>query len=246
MVTALGVAGCSSSVEPPQPDAETCTMGAFWGDCGCEGEPKLACTDDERGSCRWFVGGCVPVGYEASPCKAKDICCVDDWPFEERTGWDTFKQLYAWGLEPWDTEREMNVSVQVDPRLVVEEMGWTCPEGGGPAICSSEPRMRRLDDGGSFSFRLGSEGLSFAGANVIIEVLRDPRATARVCMLEYTDRKTPSCQGDLLFRGRDPNPVCASDGTLTLSAMPGNAGELEDVHGTLTATFPEGVFEARF
>lgn len=239
LLSTLTAAACSSSAPP---DPATCTMGAFWGDCGCGGEPKLACADDERGTCRWFVGGCVPVGYEASPCKVDNLCCRDDWPFEERTGWDTFKQLYGWGLEPWDAEREMNVSVQLDSGLEVEEMRWTCPEGGAPAICRGEPGMAREHFGGAFAFRLWDDTLSFAGSTPIIEVRRGDDPVARVCLLEFTDRVDPSCES----LPRDPSPTCATAGTLTLSVMPEDEGALEQVHGTLTATFPEGVFEARF
>lgn len=221
-------------------------MGAFWGDCGCDGQPKLACTDDARRSCRWFVGGCAPEGYAVSPCSVEDICCVDDWPFEGHRGVATHQQLWAWGLEPWDAEREMNVGVIVDPSLEPEEREWTCAvdeKVGSP--CEGEEQLGREHYGGTFSLRLSSDTVSFGGWYMLVEVRRGEDPAARVCRLPFTDDVEASCSS-IDPEYRDPDPVCASIGLLTLTAMPGDAVSLEDVHGTLTTTFPEGAFEARF
>src|SRR5687767_8928731 len=98
------VVGCGTAPEgdpcPGEPPAfDQCYAGYFFADCGGDGDPRFACSPDH--GCRWFQDGCVAVGFEASPCPADDICCVDDWPFADGAYPAAWRSLYGLGTAPW-------------------------------------------------------------------------------------------------------------------------------------------------
>lgn len=263
---ALGLAamGCTSESDGQQAEP-TCDMGAFFADCGCDGEPALGCIPDGDRQCRWFVGGCAPSDYVLSDCAADDICCAEDWPFDESAGIqsiDHYAQLYAWGLEPWDAEREMNVSVTVDSELApaepsltcdgLDRMGSPCGMDSGPVIADgggedggvSEPTRQPAVEheyyGATFALYLEPSSWDNYGWYLVAEVTTGPEPVARVCRLPYTDATGPDCG----LLGTDP--VCATSGMLTLDSTPADAAELAETHGTLSVTFPDGSAEASF
>ncbi len=59
-----------------------CAFGLYWADCGGNGEPVLGC-DRSTGECRWFATGVAAEDHAVSDCPASDVCCHDDWPFED-------------------------------------------------------------------------------------------------------------------------------------------------------------------
>src|SRR5688500_642187 len=90
--------GCSSTSPPPldplaeacggeRPDALTaCTVGLFRADWGGSADAVLAC-HELGGECRWFEGGCVPIGYRPIECPADMPCCETTadgtWPYPD-------------------------------------------------------------------------------------------------------------------------------------------------------------------
>jgi hypothetical protein len=115
----------------PRPALEDCAaLGVYSADCGGEGEPVLAC-DEENGACRWFAGACVAARHRASDCPASDPCCHatadGDWPFAD--GWmPTSTSVFApyvlredvatIGRTPVTATTPANLAVTVDPSFV--------------------------------------------------------------------------------------------------------------------------------
>jgi hypothetical protein len=73
------VSACGSDSAVP---IDGCEYGLYWAECGGNGEPVLGC-DRETGSCRWFAGGIVAQNHAVSNCPVSDVCCHDNWPFED-------------------------------------------------------------------------------------------------------------------------------------------------------------------
>lgn len=217
------------------PELERCYAGAYFADCGGGSPPAFAC--DDRGQCRWFVGGCVAQGYDASECGAADLCCRDGWPYDDMD-FDTERDLaiaaavLGLGTSPWDRERAMVIPVTIEPGLEPAAPGFACsdvPDGAGETPCGESQATLALP--GTLVVTLGSVGVW--GWQLVLEVdLAAESRRARACTFAYADTPRACSQVEA--------PVCATAGTLVLNAVPMTEDELADVHGQLEAQLADG------
>src|SRR5687767_11391554 len=112
-----------------RPPIEQCYRGAFFAECGGQGDQRFAC--NEAGDCRWFTTSCVAAGYEASACGPYELCCEEDWPYpagalSSAAASQLSQDIYGWGRLPWDRVRLMRLQVEVDPGLMPTTPGVTC------------------------------------------------------------------------------------------------------------------------
>ena len=136
LILALGCGGVATTVDsgtPPEPTgpdpALACPGGirppslrecSFVGDgfaeCGGTSEPRLAC----MGDCKWFLGGCVPLEYTASPCSTDAMCCVDDFPFPITDSTARYQRSYLIERDArvWDRSALHGLAVVIDPSVV--------------------------------------------------------------------------------------------------------------------------------
>lgn len=123
------------------PSVEECEEGTFFVDCGGTGPPILACGNGDDPRCAWFPGGCVPQGMRPSTCDAEDICCHDGFPadgtelegfpfsegeLDQRANDWLLRNLWHYGIEPWNRTRDMVLSVAVASELPPEPTALTC------------------------------------------------------------------------------------------------------------------------
>lgn len=208
-------------------------------DCGGEGGPVLACS--RRGECRWFAGACIADDFEASPCPADDVCCLEDYPFD--ASWKHFTPedasvfgfLLGFGTGTWDAARASTLNVSLDSSLAASTPTLSCTEvaPGGP--CGDVRDVRRVLDGSLVIWLSGPNNL--AGWKLWIEAIRDTDGAlvARTCRVPFADGITYAC--DHLS-----DPECASSGLLELSAWPEDEESLAALSLRLTASFASGGF----
>ncbi len=229
LVACSGSGGSPADAPPTIADApvsrcEACARGFFSADCGGDHAlpPALGC--DAAGDCAWFVGGCAPAEYSLSDCPAGDICCAGNFPYPEgqRPPPPSLEaDLWAFGTQPWDDRRAMTVAVAFDAALTEGTHTFTCtgtdpypsyvgsPCAVGYAAAIRDARLR----GGILSFFLGRR-TEIAGWVPAVEVdLRLATPTARVCAYRYSDVYGATCSPYAVA-------LCASSGTLVLSARP--------------------------
>jgi hypothetical protein len=225
---------CAGGVRPA---LEACVAGDLFADCGGTGAPVLGCTREQNFRCTWFTTGCAAAGYEPSPCPASDVCCIERWPFARGTFvHPLYFFFYAFGTLPWDRTREMNVVLNVDAELPDAPDGYHCegiePITAGSSPCGQRrldadvpivPQVRRQREGTIVVFTL-SAGLDLSGWYPFIEI-DTVAARARVCAYRYDDVGRFECPP---FAA-----LCASSGTLTLSALPSAAADWDSIHGHL-------------
>jgi len=221
-------------VEPPcpgdvPPALAACTRGRAFADCGGTGPPRLACrVGMAGGECMWFVTSCVADGFIASECASDAVCCVNDWPYTPTgSGRDSFLHpfLYGYGARPWDGERVLSVTVEVDADLGPGSGMFTCegtpPFSGGQNPCATGAKVKPSSarTGHWLSFDLAPRN-DLYGWTVWVELdtTRTP-LVARVCTSSFTDARQLMCK--LLFE-----PVCATAGRVTLSTLPADAAGL--------------------
>jgi hypothetical protein len=199
-----------------EPELSSCFVGDFFAECGGDGPPRLACAEDE---CRWFAGGCVATGYEASDCDATDVCCHSAWPFANPDHNDLFPRLFGFGLHPWDRTTETRLSASVDPGLAIPMSSVSCsgpppfyPEFGFDPCTEEQYYSVRIRS----TVTIGSTPLypQIAGWTPWVEIIRDDVGgmTARMCAVEFTDAHFLMC-GDWAS-------LCAASGSVTMSHWP--------------------------
>lgn len=229
----------------PRPSADDCQFGLFHASCGdAQGEPTLAC-HEMYGTCSWFDGACVPVGYRASDC-FPNACCHDSsggtWPF--RDAWQP--------SEPGSTRRAIYDLEAMDEAVVTgsSPLGLTVTTDatiGAPAsreiACSPENPLRfcgpeilsswvsRTDL--SIVVRLASQSVAIEA--VYVEILEDDLGSvhARAFLVQEPDTDLdppPRCQSGLSAR--------ILGGTLSWNGR--TEGNLEDLHGELELTLADG------
>lgn len=236
-----------------RPLIDDCVVGHAFADCGGgEGPPVLGCHG--FGDCRWFVGGCLPQAYVASFCDADDPCCQDGWPFE---GVPPFEHgpgagkvaalLQAWGTQPWDARRALQLGVVVEPGLRQSEPRLECsgPLDAGPAGGASACGLGELRFVGAYAHSLSFAFLpppASGGWGLAVDVV-DDRARgphARVCRVWQPTVFERRCGGL-------PPPDCAVEGEVRLSRLPAHGLEVRSLHGELRARFSGGgEVEGRF
>ena len=236
MLLAAGCGDAAARITCPgeRPPIESCFQGVFFAECGGDGEPLLGCTEDD---CRWFADGCVAAGYEASNCPADDICCHDDWPFEDDGFYPSSPlngSLFWYGSAPRDRTTEVVVPVTVDAAL----KGETSVSCDGPPPRDGTPcEWPRMGAGmyltqDTLAGVLWNEGW-FGGWQPSIEIIPQPDGplAARVCAEPFTDFLPQSCGLPI---------VCASSGTARLNRWPSGPEDLAGVVIEFDVTFPNG------
>lgn len=240
----IGVMACGNSHSAPDPatycDAEQpslteCSRGEFHADCPGSGPPVLACGELD---CLWFTTGCVALGYSPSPCPADDICCLDDWPFEQ-PGEPSFlyPRLYALGTAPWDGRAFLSIPVEIDNGLEgPESPTFECPGDNAPVgLGSNHPCAGWL----------GSP-VGYVTERVVIDVpnggvggwypwieVSPTESLSRVCVMPYSDVSRETCIAALA------EPLCASVGSVTLGWIPASSDELTGLPVRIDVTFSE-------
>lgn len=242
-LVALLLSGCAPEVVDPcgsggAPSLEECeqrtTVSA---DCGGEGGPVLACS--RRGECRWFAGACVAEGFEATPCAADDVCCLEGYPFDaswkDPTPEDSsvFDFLFGFGTSPWDVARATTLDVALDPSLAASTPTMACTEAAPGGPCDELRDARRGLDGSLVVWLSGPANLS--GWHLWLEASRDVDGAlvARTCRVPFVDGVFYACD-------YASEPECASSGQLELSAWPEDDASLASLALHLTASFPSG------
>jgi hypothetical protein len=239
LVGCAPAAELGSACDGARPAIDGCDTGLAWADCGgTAGEPLFACTSTTH-ECRWFAGGCVAQGYEASSCPAADLCCHEGGPYEPGSiahALDTSSFTLAWGTEPWDEVRERNVDVVLAP-----------PSGPRPSLAcagavvrTGSPCATDLADVGIYP-RVSDRGFvvyvvpppNLGGESYTVELEGTGTASARVCTLPFDDTGNTTCDG-----GRPR--ACATAGTLTVARVPTTDVDAAGLHLDLDAAFADG------
>lgn len=220
-----------------RPLIDDCMLGHAHADCGGEGEPVLGCHG--FGDCRWFRGGCLPLGYVASFCSADNVCCQDDWPyhafevFEEGPGVQGIESLlHGWGSRPWDSLRDTVVEVQLDPELLFEMPQVSCNSAAGPCDGGRLRILGYYRNSLAFSFAPPADSNQWG---LTVDVLDDPDhgLRARICRTPQPERFGGGCP-------HMPDPTCAIEGQIRLTRMPRYPADLVDLHVRLRARFADG------
>jgi hypothetical protein len=188
---------------------------------------------DVRGDCKWFTG-CVLSGYQASDCPPTDVCCHEDWPFAETLAQDDQIAVYfsRWGLAPWDSRREANMTVAVEAGLsadvsAVRCMGDLASIAGTP--CGRVPDVELAR--GEATLEAWMRGpRDLAGWDLLLEVISDGSARGRLCRLPYSDGAVRSCT-----TARQPR--CAAVGELLVNTVDPTAATAI----SFSASFSDGV-----
>lgn len=217
-------------------------LGLYFGTCGGEEPPVLAC--DEQGRCAWYAGGC-PLGFRASSCTASDVCCHDTadgrWPFRawapeaRRAKLDMVYEVASIGAAVVDATSPSEVEVTVDPAVVAPEAAAIrCSEDNpfgdlcNVSIFSSG--LRRVDGAGSALLIRFMGNSLLDGSWISLEIVDAGDAPiARLFVRGYTDA-APSPVPSAC----DPFQPRFESGVLHLSALD------ESAHGRLRAEQPGG------
>jgi hypothetical protein len=229
------VAACGASTTAPVSSLASCFVGDFFADCGGSGAPVLACRDDVS-DCRWFTGGVIASGYDASTCSSTNICCVDRWPFSDGAHESPLNQdVYHHGTQPWDRTRAMTVPVTIDPSL---------PAGTGMFACTGSPpnsfQPSPCRDVNTAGFYRGGHpgtvwmivGDTTSGAGWYPHIEIDPTTSmARICTNYMNDAISAGCPFSESYY------YCAQSGTLTLSKLPASDDDFTDLHGRYSVDF---------
>lgn len=240
---ALAAIACGCHDDAPFPPYQVvdgfddCRVGLTFAECGTDStaDPLLGCeAASER--CWWFDGGAVPRSVTmVSACPSDDICCVNDWPFGP--GGDAFgayQLLFAVGTEPWDRQREMSLSVAVDPTL----SSPASPTLTCTGALLGEPGVGPCDAvTGVVEYDLDTPAIAFGGAGnyygwyPVIEIDHGASGElhARACIHRYTDAGQNVCP--------DAAATCAVSGSVTIDRWPLPATGAV-IH--LDATFADG------
>lgn len=239
----------------PRPPIEECRVGYFYADCGGSSAPVFACHG--HGDCRFFSRGCVAEGYVTSLCSAHELGCENGTPFPaqswlSRAPYDTIvsRHLQTWGGVPWDGERDMHVSVAVEPRLAGAwpELGCRGPDRErGP--CGAP--MLEVPSAQQSSLRFAFLPPHAApGWLLAVEVVDSPLGElhARVCKVELADTALESLASLASpTELRATPPVCAIAGDLVLSRFPVEVSRTSELSARLVADFADGLHvEAEF
>lgn len=240
--TDAGPAACPGD----HPSPEDCQFGLFHATCGdTEGGPTLAC-HEMYGTCSWFDGACVPVGYRASDC-FPNACCHDSsagtWPFRD-----------AWQPSEPGATRRLVADVEAMHAAVVT---GSSPPGlavtldatiGAPAStdveCSTDSPLRFCAEGRILSSSVSRTDLSIvvrlvtqsiAVEAVYVEILEDELGTvqARAFLVQEPDSDMdppPQCQSGLSAR--------ILGGALSWNGR--TDGDLDDLHGEVELNLEDG------
>jgi hypothetical protein len=199
-----------------RPAIADCYVGEFFADCGGTGdEPVLGC--DDQGRCLWFTGGCAPDGYDGSSCGSDNVCCHEDWPFDDERGSNVGQLLAAFGTAGWDRTTATNVSVTVDTTLTGSATTISCtPFDSSPNYtpCNDAAPVISAFQTGTTVITAGSvQGNRAGGWYMWIEIVDDGAGAlgGRVCEAWYTH--VP----DYCY----PHSItCATSGTVTINQLP--------------------------
>jgi hypothetical protein len=150
-----------------------------------------------------------------------------------------YERFHGLGLEPWDLERDMALSVEVDPALAASATDFACV---GPPLDASQNNPCNGWDGQPFlnlagTLRVTSPNGGVGGWYPWIELTlgADPAAQrARACAHFYTDAIPDQCPMDAVA-------ACAVSGTVTLSAWPIELDTLADLKVAIDVTFANGL-----
>ena len=232
-----------------QPALEECFVGDFFAECGGTGEDRLACSDTD--DCRWFTGGCIAQGYEASDCPAASICChehgsgtyVQRWPFAgERYCPDLaeisepFESLWFYGALPWNRVRGMVLPTTTSAEL--QPASFTC-------FRDAVDYAITWCDGGQYQWmprgRLGETlvidvwpGTSAFSLWIEVDLAAPAGPVARACISAFQDAVQCGCPQGTAY------PICAESGSLVLSGRPTTADELSGLRFEIDATLSNG------
>lgn len=221
------VAACGET-----PAIETCARGEFFAECGGDLEPTIWCGEG-LSQCLWFSGGCPAAGYfQPRNCGGEQYCPTPH---------------VGWGPEPWNRERDMTVSVAIDPAVMAPEavaMTCTCEAPpcirAGNEICDPpegyEHRYVAIGDAelpntlnGLFAFSISPVGGPFGSTYLAVEVdtAAPDGARARACLVSTSDG------------GAEHDPICAISGALVLDRAVATTADAASAHGTASLDFAE-------
>jgi hypothetical protein len=200
----------------------------LFADCGGALPPAIFC-GPEQAPCLWFSGGCPAAGYGLPvECHGETTC--PSWGL-------------GWGLAPWNRDRDMALTLSVDPALeappAAPEVDCACETPPclepGAAFCDEARAMYEVGFPMDEPPESSQRGLivvavlaEVGGSDWALTLEADPeRGTGRACLFQMSDAENGG------------PPVCATAGSATLDRVPATRGEVRDVHGRLTATFDE-------
>lgn len=248
------LAGCTSAHEAPAAPVggalDGCYVGAYFADCGGEGTPRFGCqVGPAPSACRWFTGGVVAEGYVPWSCADGQICCDDGAgpAFPDSFGLWVASFFNSVGAEPWNRERGLVLSVDVDPTLagdlsvscerdgqVVDDV-YPCREPGTGETQFQQRYMVYAEMHDTLSVGV-LQGDGFVSRRLQLEVMPD-RRLARACLLSDSDGVPLSCDPAAY-----PSGPCAEEGTIRVSTLPArNRAALDGVVVAGEVTFADGL-----
>lgn len=209
---------------PDRKPAAECFRGAWFAECGGAGAPGLWCHADGGVRCLW--ADCPPLDYDrAVECGAELYCPTPHM---------------AYGPEPWDRDRAMDLAVRVDGTLGPEAAAVTCaaesdlrmlaPLCTAPEAAVAVHRAPTADHTdwalpSLVAVEIWREGGISAGRLLRLE-LDVERSRARVCLIDTSDG------------GADGPPACATTGEVVLDRLPATPDDVAALSGALHAEFP--------
>jgi hypothetical protein len=213
-----------------------CFRGLSFADCGGTGvSPRVWCRADDE--CLWFAADCPARGFARRLESCDTSRCLD-----------THK---AWGIEPWTRERAATIPVEVhqgEPLPGNRSVECSCASGppclGELPFCNAgaiegyggtadpRPENAHWSLPSMVSVRLWAEGgIAGEGSDRVLIIEFDfYQATgyiARACLIGTSDADA---------RGE---PVCASDGRVSVSGIPVAARDVQTLHGRFEFSFPD-------
>jgi hypothetical protein len=239
-----------------RPSIAGCVRGLYWADCGGGGETTLACSESD-GSCLWFSGDCVALGYRPIRCPREDVCCETSsagaWPYPDDWRPADMTQRLAedvalFGSTPITRDSPAPIEVLVDPELVAPD--------SATATCTGGLDLQLCDDPASFPIM--TPEVTQVGDAIVVR-LRNRFRHVQDLIVEIVPRDDGSgtaiaraflrLRSDLLRE----EPVCAIDyvdfpeqtGAMVVST--GAPSGSEPLHAQLTLTLGDrGTLVLRF
>lgn len=228
---ALLLLGCANdAAAPPRCDGVTnhdCFVGEVFAECPGPVQPAAFCSP--HGDCLWVSNGC-PLPDRPIPL-TEDCSC--DGPLCISGVTAAMASFFiGWGDQPWDRQREMNLTVSSPyegiggaAAVVCENCIDGCERPNNP--CGQTMIYAYQRQMGTHLVRF-SAGPGLGGWTLHLEIdgmSSPPRA--RLCKIPYTD--VPTCSPG--------TPACAASGEVRLESAPLSETE---VHGDFSAAFADG------
>jgi hypothetical protein len=231
-----------------------CFRGLAFADCGGDGDAVRFCRSgpDHDPECLWFTGGCPAAEYP-------DRCVPED----QGQPWapcPVVSAFEAFGQQPWTRDRDMNLTLRVDPTVEPGEPDVGCagpcgaegapptwPDGKcwrGTSLCAPDDPEAQWDLYGPWRSPAPDDAEWSLPSLVAVRLGRSDGFTGQQLVLELdfergTARACAHETSDVPDLGDSAGPPCADVGEVVVDRVPATAADVAGLHGRFDVSFPK-------